>query len=169
MSLKSFDKFCEKMINSEPIDNKDIFDERQNVLRTQITVQAMRLFIVLSCFNILTIECGPQWCESYIASTALFAGIAYIYWLIQNGRNGSLFGIKGTKPLEYQAAAILCEGIIFPLYMFGHRQDFFQYFFVKNGMVSEYLMLTLFFVMCVASGITVFVLAHRYKKKTAEE
>lgn len=169
MSLKSFDKFCEKMINGEPVDNKDIFDERQSVLRTQTTVQAMSIFIALACFNILIMEGGPQWCESYIASTALLVGIAYIYWLIQNWRKGSLFGIKGTKPLEYQASLMLCDGIFFPFYMFSHSQDFFQCFFVKNGMVSEYLMFTLFLVMCVASGITIFILAHRYKKKTAEE
>lgn len=169
MSLKSFDKFCEKMITGEPVDNKDIFDERQSVLRTQITVQAMSIFIALACFNILIMEGGPQWCESYIASTALFAGISYIYWLFQNWRKGSLFGIKGTKPLEYQAFLMLCDGIIFPFVLFRHGQDFFEFFFVRNGMVSEYLMLTLFFVMCVASGITIFVLAHKHKKKTAEE
>lgn len=77
MSLKSFDEFCAKVVNNDPVDNKDIFDERQSISRTQNTMRAMRLFIVLTCLNILITECGPRWCESIIAPTALFAAIAY--------------------------------------------------------------------------------------------
>lgn len=169
MSLKSFDEFCEKMINGEPIDNKDIFDERQSVLRTQITVQAMKLFIVCACVNITIMECGWQWCESYIASTALFFEIAYIFWLIRNAKHGSLFGIKGTKPLEYQASVMLAEGVILQLYMFTERNDFFEHFFVRDGRVSENLILSLLFAMCIAAAVTIFILSRKYKKEKAEE
>lgn len=165
MSLKSFDKFCEKMINNEPIDNKDIFDERQSVMRMQITLRAFQLFTAAACLNILIMECGGQWCESYVCSTALCLGAAYIFWLVKNARKGSLFGIKGTKPMQYQASVILAEGVIFPLYMISEREDFFECFFIRNGKVSEHLMLTVFFLMCVFVGAAIFILAHRYNRR----
>lgn len=169
MSLKSFDKFCEKMINGEPVETKDIFDERQSVLRTRITMQAMKLFIVLTCLNIVITECGPQWCESMIAPTVLFYEISYMFWLIKNACKGSLFGIKGTMPLKYQASFMLGYGILFPLYMFDKKQDFFENFFVSNGMVSENVILILFFVLLAAMGIMILIFARRYKKEKTEE
>lgn len=42
MSMKSFDKFCERIILAEPGSQKEIFDERQRQQRTQLTVEALR-------------------------------------------------------------------------------------------------------------------------------
>lgn len=165
MSLKSFDKFCEKMINGEPVETKDVFDERQSVLRTRITMQAMTLFIILTCLNIVINECGPRWCESIIAPTMLFYGISYMFWLIKNACKGSLFGIKGTMPLKYQASFMLGYGIFLPVYMFDKKQDCFENFFVKDGMVSENVILALFFVLLAAMGIMILILARKYKKE----
>ena len=44
MSLKSFDKFCERMILAEPGSEKEIYDERQKQIRTQLTVEALTVF-----------------------------------------------------------------------------------------------------------------------------
>lgn len=34
MSLKSFDDFCAKIVNNDPIEQKEVYDERQNMIRT---------------------------------------------------------------------------------------------------------------------------------------
>ena len=41
MSLKSFDKFCERLILSEPGSQKEVFDERQNVMRSRLAIEAL--------------------------------------------------------------------------------------------------------------------------------
>ena len=55
MSLKSFDEFCAKIINGKPVE-KEIFDERQKLVRTQITVEAFKVFTVTACVNVLIME-----------------------------------------------------------------------------------------------------------------
>ena len=166
MSLKSFDEFCAKVINSEPVE-KEIFDERQKLVRTQITVEAFKIFTVTSCVNIVVMEAGPHWCESYVAPTALFLGIAYIYWLIRNAVKGSLFGVKGTVPMELQAGALLGESLVFSYITVFNNKDIDppENFFVHDGMLSENFVLAVFFAMGIAAAAAIFVLAHKYKKK----
>lgn len=168
MSLKSFDEFCAKIVNNDPLEQqKEIFDERQQVIRTQITVEAFKVFTVCVCLNILIMEAGPQWCESYVATTALFLGISYIYWLIRNAVKGSLFGVKGTLPLETQAAALLAEGILFSFITVINNKtpEPLENFFVHDKMLSEEFVLMIFFVMCIAAAVTIFSLAFNYRKK----
>lgn len=88
MSLKSFDDFCAKIVNNDPITTqKDIFDERQTVVRSQLTTRALWAFVIMSGINLIIMECGPQWCESWVLSTALFGAIAYLYWVCANARH----------------------------------------------------------------------------------
>ena len=169
MSLKSFDDFCAKVINGDPVDTKDVFDKRQSVLRTRITMEAMRLFIILTCLNMVIMEAGPAWCESIVAPTGVFYMIAYIYWLIKNSLKSSLFGLKGTISLTNQAIIVFSLGIIMPFFIAGEREDFFECFFIRNGMVSENVILMLFCVLCIISEITVVVLARRYNKRRSED
>ena len=54
MSLKSFDDFCAKIVNNDPIvSQKDIFDERQTVVRSQITTRALWAFVIMSGISLL--------------------------------------------------------------------------------------------------------------------
>ena len=168
MSLKSFDEFCAKIVNNDPLEQqKEIFDERQRIIRTQITVEAFKVFTVCVCVNILIMEAGPQWCESYVAATALFLGIAYIYWLIRNAAKGSLFGVKGTVPLKTQGAMLLGEGILFSYITVFNNKDPepAENFFVHDKMLSEEFVMLIFCVMCIAAAVTIFFLAHNYNKK----
>lgn len=60
MSLKSFDDFCAKIVNNDPIEQKEIFDERQLIVRSQITKRALWAFVIMSGINLIIMECGPQ-------------------------------------------------------------------------------------------------------------
>lgn len=171
MSLKSFDDFCAKIVNNDPIQQqKDIFDERQAVVRSQLTIRALWVFVISSGINLLIMECGPQWCESYVLSTAIFGAIAYLYWVCANARRGSLFGINGTANIASQASMWLVDGLFIPLMIItdGEHEDFFENFFIRSGMVSDYFMFALGGALLAASGIVMAVNVRSYKKKEKE-
>ena len=162
MSLKSFDKFCEKIIKGERIDNKDIFDERQERVRTKILVQSLVCFGSLSAANALLMECGVLWSESCFMPTAVFMAVCYLGFLLQNARHGSLFGVKGTAKAAAGAWAMLVQGILL-LIVFLNDDDV-SFYVIKNGMLSEAFLIVIFFALVIAAGVITIVLARKYNK-----
>ena len=139
MSLKSFDDFCARMVNNEPIQQKEIFDERQKLVRSQLTIRALWTFVIAACVNIIVMECGPQWCESAVLSTAVLGAAAYMYWVIANARRDTLFGIGNSSTTN--TAMLFVDGLLIPI-MFINRDegDKTAGFFFRNGLVSENLL-----------------------------
>lgn len=166
MSLKSFDDFCAKIVNNDPIPEKEVFDERQNMTRLQLTKRALWLFVITSGINIIVMECGPQWCESRVLSTAFFGAAAYLYWVAANIRHGSLFGLHGTAPVSSQIGFLFGDTVFIPLLILSDKEhdDVIGNFFIRNGMVSEYFMTVLNGAILLTSGIVMAVSAYRYKK-----
>lgn len=139
MSLKSFDDFCAKMVSNEPIQQKEIFDERQKLVRSQLTIRALWAFVIAASVNILVMECGPQWCESTVLSTAMLGAASYLYWVIANARRDTLFGIGNSSASN--AAMFFADGLLIPLVFISHDEgDQTAGFFFRNGMVSENLL-----------------------------
>lgn len=168
MSLKSFDDFCAKIINNDPVQQKDIFDERQTLVRSQITIRALRLFIITSGINILIMECGPQWCESYVLSTAIFGAIAVLYWVSANARHGTLFGINGTISAASQAWSFFADGLLIPIVFITHDDVDPSEFFFRSSMVSEYLAAIIAGVLLCAAAFVMFTSLNQYKKRLKE-
>lgn len=172
MSLKSFDKFCEKVINGESVQQKEILDERQTLVRSQITIRALWAFIATAGINLIIMECGPQWCESWVLSTAFFGAAAYLYWVISNARHGCLFGVNGTSPAALQAGYLIGFVAVVPLMFILDAEDhtdFFTNFFIRNGMVSEYLVLVLSCFLLLTAGIVMAVNIRKYKQDSDRE
>lgn len=173
MSLKSFDDFCAKIINNDPtIPQKAIFDERQTLVRSQITTRALWAFVIMSGINLLIMECGPQWCESWVLSTALFGAIAYLYWVCANVRRGSLFGVNGTATVASQVGFLFGDSIFIPILILSDKEpnDVIENFFIRNGMVSDYFMIVLNGILLLTSGIVMAVcIADQRKKEKADK
>lgn len=161
MSLKSFDKFCEKLITGEPIPQKEIFDERQSVLRTKSLVIALTGFGSLSTANTMLMECGLKWSESYFAPIAIFMAVCYLVFLLDNARRGSLFGVNGTAKATSTAVLFILQGLYFLLIVRNGEEPFCV---MKDGAVSKIFLLTLFFVMEIVCGIITIILAHKFNK-----
>lgn len=100
MSLKSFDKFCENIILGEPSSQKQIFDERQNILRSRLITEALIIFAVLSALNTMVMDAGAMWCEGYFAPMVLSAALCLLWWLIRCSAKGVLFGVNGTVAMK---------------------------------------------------------------------
>lgn len=166
MSLKSFDNFCAKIVNNDPIEQKAIFDERQSLVRSQLTTRALWLFVILSGINLIIMDCFWQWCESWVLSTAIFGAAAYLYWVCANSKNGTLFGINGAMSVLHQTFFIFGDSIIIPLLIFSDEEhaDIAEHFFIRSGMVSDYFAAAAACALYLAAGIVMAVSAHRFKK-----
>ena len=121
--------------------------------------------------NLLVMECGPQWCESWVLSTAIFGAIAYLYWVCANARRGSLFGVNGTATLASQMGFLFGDAVILSvmIMMDKDNDDFMEHFLIRNNMVSEYFVLTLSCVLMLTSGIVMAVCIGNYRKREKAE
>ncbi len=168
MSLKSFDDFCAKMVNNEPLQRKEILDERQKLVRSKILTQSLTLFGILVSVNTLIMECGLQWCESYFAPVALFIALCYLYYIVRNSSQGSLFGLDGTSSQTYIAWIVLTECVLIPLFKFFNSDEKAGFTVINNGTLSDKFILFLFFIIGASASIVVLVSARRYKKTDKE-
>ncbi len=166
MSLKSFDKFCERMILAEPGSAKEIFDERQKLIRERITFNSVLLFAGLSVTNTLMMDWGLQWCGMFSAPMILFYVISYIYWIIANALKGSLFGVEGTGFVKSNAFCMIFISVV-NLLMRAFDDEGFSV--LENGMLSVRFIGVIAFTLLLAAGIAAFVLAHRYDKAQKEQ
>ncbi|MDE7229030.1 MAG: hypothetical protein K2N56_00990 [Oscillospiraceae bacterium] len=112
MSLKSFDKFCEKMILGEPANQKEIMDERQKIVRTRILVEALVIFSGLSFINCWVMDMAYQWTETYAAPMMMFFMICMIYFNIRCFAKGCLIGINGGGQAKFTAFYAIFMGAL---------------------------------------------------------
>ncbi len=169
MSLKSFDKFCEKMIMNEPMSMKDIFDERQNQLRQKILSRAFMVFAYSSTLNTLIMECGLQWCESYFGAAMIFAAVSYIYYLAACSKADALVGINGAHGLKFLAVYMIMTGPITFLKFVYEDYEAGKNFFIHDGMLSDDFTMIIVYILGMLCGITALLLLHKYKKKNPEK
>lgn len=167
MSMKSFDKFCEKIINGEPVDNKEIFDERQNFIRTKSLVYALVLFGSLCSSNTLFMECGMRWSESYFLPIAVFMALCYLGFILHNARRGSLFGINGTSKATMTASYLMAQGIVMLVFKLIDEKE--PFCVIKDGRVSEIFLLVLFLALEILCGAVTLVIAWKFNKSKEEE
>ncbi len=160
MSMKSFDKFCENIILGEPASQKEIFDERQKMQRTQLTAEALIVYAVMSAIAVMLNEIGYQWCEGNFELMVLFMALCLLWWVIRNASKGSLFGVSG-KGTQYSAIISL---IWVPLYTFFLNPEK-KFTVVSNGMLSDEFVVSTALVIYFVAAIIVLVLKIRENKR----
>lgn len=152
MSLKSFDKMCERMIMGEPASEKEIYDERQNQIRTRLTVEALWVYIALS--GILALTCDAvMWCESVISLMAFSAAVSYLWWVIRNMAKGSLFGVKGNTTVV-TAAVMICQGILHVLMNLDEPKEGSS-LIVNDGVITDNIVVLVSLAILIITGIVV--------------
>lgn len=166
MSLKSFDDFCAKMVNNEPLSQKEILDERQKITRQKITLQAAIMFAIMCVANTLIMDFGLKWSESYAAPMMWFYLASIIYWLIANSVKGSLFGIEGTVHVKRNGFVLVFISVVDGLSLISDEKELVV---LKNGVLSNRFMMLIMLVMALLLGIFSFILAFRYNRKQNEE
>lgn len=134
MSMKSFDKFCENMILGEPASQKEIFDERQKQQRTQLTLEALLVYAVMSALAVMVNESFYTWCAGDFEAMVFCMSLSFLWWVIRNAAKGSLFGVTG-KGTQYSAMFSLIWGLF---YVFAFFLDSDEKFAVaRDGRLTE--------------------------------
>ena len=162
MSLKSFDNFCAKMVNNEPLSQKEILDERQKITRQKITIQAAIMFAIMCVANALIMDFGLKWSESYAAPMMWFYIASVIYWLVANSVKGSLFGIEGTIHVKRNGFVFIFISVVDGLSLIFDEKELVV---LKDGVLSNRFMMLIMLVMALMLGIISFILAYRYNRK----
>lgn len=163
MSLKSFDKFCESLILNDPKSRKEIFDERQRVVRDRITLESLLIYIAAVFLNTLIMENAYMWCESYYIPMLTLLFICYIYWTIRNAAMGTLFAVNGTFSNKLTGFYCILLGFLFAV---SSAFDFEKgKGFINDGRVSKSLILLITFLLILVLGIVMLVLAKKDDKR----
>ncbi len=175
MSLKSFDKFCENMIlgpENNKYKEKEIYDERQNQIRSKLIVEALWVFIGAVFINTIIMEECYQWCTSYLAPMALFGMVCYLYWMLRCKAKDCLFGIGSSYNTKWMGYVMIFESIMFAFIAFRNAVDNLEEgknFFFNNGMVEGKFLISLVFPLFLIMGIITVVLAKKHIKEAEGE
>ena len=152
MSMKSFDKFCEKMILGEPGSEKEIFDERQKQLRTQILVRSLVIYAVASALCVMLNEI-IGFMESDFAGMAFCAGAVYLWWVISLAAKECMFGVSGKQVL-YNALFAIALVPTYILMMLSNEDE--PLAIVKNGALTDrFVVLAALFLYIIATVIII--------------
>lgn len=157
MSLKSFDKFCEKMVTGEPASEKPIYDERQNIVRSRLLIEALMIYGVASMLDAALNEQVYMWCESFFAQLVLIAALCLIWYLIRCTTKGALFGVNGTYFAKITGCGWLGMGAFFSLY-FAFGDDMCV---VKDGALSKHFVFVISYGLLALCGIFQIIMARR--------
>lgn len=95
MSMKSFDKFCERLILAELGSEKEVFDERQRVIQQRLAVEALLIYGGVTLINTMMMEIFYQWAESWMAATFLFVVLCLLWWQIRCAVKGCMAPVSG--------------------------------------------------------------------------
>ena len=163
MSMKSFDKFCERMILAEPGSQKEIYDERQRQQRTQLTVESLVVYCVLTLLMVLLNE-NIGFLESSFSGMVFFAGAAFLWWNIRTAAKGCMYGVSGKQGI-YNALCAVAEIPLFAIILY-HDDESLQ--IVVNGSLSSYIVIAAGLLLYLSANIIALVVYFRNKKRTAQ-
>lgn len=170
MSLKSFDKFCEKMITGKSDNNddiystKEIYDERQNQIRSKLTIEALVVALALSAAIVLLNDMSG-WFESSFAAIAMCGAIAFLWYVIRNAAKGTLCGVKGNGVM-YTGVIIALECLV---YLLITLDDIGESGVIVEGRVSDQLLMLISLGIMLISAIIVLIIASKNKKHKDKE
>lgn len=163
MSLKSFDKFCENLILSEPESQKEIIDERQKMVRSKALTEALLIYAGGSFVNTVIMDRAYQWCDNFFAPMVILAAICYIYWILRSYFSGALFGVNGTFSAKISSVLVIVQG-----FFWGTRAIFDllegEAVCVNDGMLTAELVCSVSFVLFLASAVAVLIFAKKTEK-----
>ncbi|MCM1165227.1 MAG: hypothetical protein NC299_06365 [Lachnospiraceae bacterium] len=166
MSLKSFDKFCEKMILGQPAE-REIMDERQKIARTQIAVEALTAFSALSFVNSLVMDVCYRWAESCAAPMVIFMFLCLIYYNIRCFAKGCLVGVNGGKALIPSAVSTIFMSVMMGVkYAFDADEERFLF---ADGKITDNFCFLAGWILFFVYGIVTIILVKASKKSDKED
>lgn len=168
MSMKSFDKFCERLILAEPESKKEIYDERQKMIRLRLSVEVLLVYAAAALVNCAVMDSAYMWAESHLSAMLFLMMVCLLYWVIRCAAKGCLIAASGSAPLKFTSIYVIFIGGLNLLTHGFHIGD--EDFFFKNGALSDDLLISATFLIIIVVGIFgLCVIAHEEKKNAGKD
>ena len=164
MSLKSFDKFCEDLILTEPGSQKIIYDERQKIVQMKIGIETLFIFGAAATLNCLAMDLIYQYAESYTAPIVLVMMFCAFYYNLRCAAKDCLIGINGAGALRNSSFTGIGMGVVLSLQYITKE----EHSVIVNGQLSDDFVFLITTIAAVAYGITMLILVSRIQKKKNE-
>ncbi len=164
MSMKSFEKFCEAMINPDKDKNQEIFDERQKQMQLHIVIESLVIFVMIMFVHCFISDFFVKWSESTMFPMLLYAMICVIYYIIRSGVKGCFVGVNGAVARYVPAGVCILLG-----FMNGFREILELsddgWAVVKEGLVSDHLISCAAFALMLISGVITIIFISKSEKE----
>lgn len=164
MSLKSFDKFCEDLILTEPGSQKIIYDERQKIMQMKIGIDTLIIFAAAAVLNCLVMDMFYQYAESYAMPLVLVMMFCAFYYNLRCAAKDCLVGINGERGLRMSSYSCIFMGIVMSTQYLSKE----EHFIIVNGQLSNDFVFLITTVAVIAYGVTMLILVSRIQKKKNE-
>lgn len=169
MSMKSFDKFCERLIlaepNSEP--EKEVFDERQKQIRLRLGIEAMAVCIMAILINVFFSEYFVRWSEHQFAAILLIMVLCLFYWLIRCAASGCWVAVVNKRAQRSSSIMMIC---IFLLNLLRYPVTIYEEgIFAADGTLSDEFVLALTLIVGILCGIFSLCVIRRAEKTNESE
>lgn len=165
--MKSFDKFCEAMVNPEENKGREIFDERQKQLQLHLAIRAMAVFIVLMFLHTVISECIYKWSDSDLMPMLLFVMLSLLFYIISAEVKGCFIGVSGSAARYVPGFLCIIIGFMNGLGEFLRFADS-GFAIISNGMVVKQFTVLLCYVLLITAGILTVIFIGRERKNKNE-
>lgn len=165
MSLKSFDKFCENLILTEPGSQKIIYDERQKIMQMKIGIETLFIFGGATILNCLIMDLFYQYAESYTAPIVLIMLFCAFYYNLRCAAKDCLVGINGTGALRNSSITGIFMGFVMSVQYITKE----EHSIIVNGQLSDDFVFLITAATAVVYGITMLILVSHTRKKKDEK
>jgi len=164
MSLKSFDKFCERLILAEPSSQKEIFDERQKIIRSRLSIEALLVYACVTLVNTVVMDTVYQWAENHLSAMVFFMGVCMLYWMIRCAAKGCIIAASGEYSLKWSSIMMIFIGALNLLRCVFDIDG--ESFFLKDGRITEDFLIIVAFSFFIVGGVfCLCVIRHESKKR----
>lgn len=166
MSMKSFDKFCEKLILTEPGSEKEVYDERQRIMQQHLGIEALMICVGATLINTLVMEHLYQWAESPTTAALLFVVLCMLWWQIRCAVKGCMAPVSGKYAQRISAVTVIIIGVTNSLrYLFDIGEEDY---FVVDGRLSGDFMFAVSLLLLAGCGIFM-LCVNRHEEKKEEK
>lgn len=167
MSMKSFDKFCEKLILGEPASQKEILDERQKIIRMRIIAETLGAFAALLMVNNFIMENVYKWADDFFMPIAPLMTVCLMYYTVRCFAKDCLIGINGAYSAKFAAGYAIFLGIMMLLTILPGENE--EFIFIADGKATAVFLKLITWIMFVVYGILSFILIKKAQKRRERE
>lgn len=167
MSMRSFDDICEKMIPADENSRKEIFDERQKIIRLRLGIEALAIFASAALVCCGSMDFVNKWAESITCPLLAIGVLSMLWFLIRCTAKGCMVVVSGKQVQKSSAIlTIVAAALNLPRYVADLCKGAS---FIKDNMLTNELLFMVCFILIMICGIFSLCVIYRENKMNESE